>query len=487
MLCCRMEKWLAMGLISLYWNIVISTVIYGINRWGDQLKKGRKQFSKELLDYQTEPVKIEKQPVPTRIRWVLYIILFCLVFTFIWACIFKIDRIIVSEGKLVTTAATIVVQPLSTATVKSIDVHVGDVVVKGQVLAHLDSTFTKADFSQLSRTNLLLKSQIRRIKAELERGLFSAKAEEKEDGVLQEQLFRQRKMIFERNKQLNNEKTAALKSKLQLNKLQSAGKKRQLKILIDIEGTISRLQRNEVNYKLQVLESQKNQLLLKNEISSLEVELEVIRNELRQVNTEWNKYLEDRDGELMEQVIHLLAELNKNQEELNKASRLQELISLTAPEDGVVLDIVKKSVGSIVQQAEPFFTLVPIDSDLEAEVQIQAKDIARVRVEDLTRLKLDAYPFQKHGTLTGRVSIISEDAFQGSAERSQGYDAGAKTGSYYRTRINITDTNLKKVPEKFRLIPGMKVRAEIKVGQRSIISYFLYPIIRVLDESLREP
>jgi HlyD family secretion protein len=33
----------------------------------------------------------------------------------------------------------------------------------------------------------------------------------------------------------------------------------------------------------------------------------------------------------------------------------------------------------------------------------------------------------------------------------------------------------------------MKVRAEIKVGHRSVISYFLYPIIRAFDESLREP
>jgi len=33
----------------------------------------------------------------------------------------------------------------------------------------------------------------------------------------------------------------------------------------------------------------------------------------------------------------------------------------------------------------------------------------------------------------------------------------------------------------------MRVRAEIKVGRRSVISYFLYPVIRALDESLREP
>ena len=37
------------------------------------------------------------------------------------------------------------------------------------------------------------------------------------------------------------------------------------------------------------------------------------------------------------------------------------------------------------------------------------------------------------------------------------------------------------------LIPGMTVQAEIKTGQRTVISYFLYPLMRGLDESFHEP
>jgi len=32
----------------------------------------------------------------------------------------------------------------------------------------------------------------------------------------------------------------------------------------------------------------------------------------------------------------------------------------------------------------------------------------------------------------------------------------------------------------------MAVTAEIKTGQRSVLSYFLYPSLRGLDESIRE-
>jgi hypothetical protein len=39
----------------------------------------------------------------------------------------------------------------------------------------------------------------------------------------------------------------------------------------------------------------------------------------------------------------------------------------------------------------------------------------------------------------------------------------------------------------FRLKPGLVASAEIKTGTRSIASYILNPILRLKDESMREP
>jgi HlyD family secretion protein len=147
-------------------------------------------------------------------------------------------------------------------------------------------------------------------------------------------------------------------------------------------------------------------------------------------------------------------------------------------------------VGSIVQPAEPFIILVPYNSTIEAEVDILAKDIGRIRVGDSVRVKLDAFPFQRHDTLPGTVKIVSEDSFQRSnqpAKNSPPQTEEEGGDGLYRARINLLSTQLRNVPEGFRLMPGMKVRAEIKVGHRSVISYFLYPVIRALDEGLREP
>ena len=46
---------------------------------------------------------------------------------------------------------------------------------------------------------------------------------------------------------------------------------------------------------------------------------------------------------------------------------------------------------------------------------------------------------------------------------------------------------LRDVPADSRLIPGMTATVELKIGTRRVVTYFLYPLFRMLDESIREP
>lgn len=443
----------------------------------------------DLLEYQPDAVEIEERPVPGKVRWVLYLLLFALVGTVVAAVVFKVDRIVVAQGELITNAPTIVVQSLNTAVIRSIDVQVGEVVDKDQVLATLDPTFATADLSQLKQHKLTLDVQIRRIRAELEKKPFAARHDEGEDGRLQEQVLLQRRLILEKNKRMTDDKIAALRSKLALNAVQRQGHEQQHKLLRDVEGTAAKRPQQDEEFRLRLLDAQKARFQSANAIDSLRAEEEVTRNELRQAESDWQRFVEERNGELMEQEVQLRSELQKVMEDLHKAERLHELISLRAPEKGIVLKLAERSVGSIVQQAEPFIVLVPHGSLLEAEVDVASKDIGRIRTGDSVRIKCDAFPFQRHDTLPGSVRVISENAFQRGDPKAllKPEPEQEPVEAIYRARISLLSTRLKNVPEGFRLIPGMKVQAEIKVGTRSVISYFLYPIIRALDESLREP
>lgn len=438
----------------------------------------------EMLEVQPDAVEVEQQKVPGRIRWVLYVVLLTIIIVVLWASLFSVDRIVSADGNLITTSPTIMIQPLNTAIVRSIDVQIGDVVGMGQVLATLDSTFAKADLSQLKKQDNVIRVQVRRIQSELRGIPFHADVSEGEDGQLQEDLFNQRVLILQRNMQLNKEKNSMLHAELKLNQTQRQGKKKRLKILRDVEGTTARQPKKGNEYRLKLLEVQKNVCQVNNELESLVAQEQVVLQELKQTEAEWSRFIDERIGELMEQEVQLSNDLQKIDEEINKAQRLHDLVVLKAPEKAIVLDLGKRSVGSIVKQAEPFITLVPINSSIEAEVKIASRDIARIRTGDSVRVKLEAFPFQRHDTLPGEVRVISEDAFRAGDKDKH---LGNYSDGFYRTRIKLLSRRLKHVPEGFRLMPGMSVKAEIKIGQRSIISYFLYPIIRLFDESLREP
>lgn len=105
--------------------------------------------------------------------------------------------------------------------------------------------------------------------------------------------------------------------------------------------------------------------------------------------------------------------------------------------------------------------------------------LPEIRIGDIARIKIDAYPFQKHGTVKGSVLNVSADTFsRQAATGGQSY--------YYLARVRLEDTHLEHLPSPTHLIPGMTLISEIITGERSVISYFLYPVIRVLDESFRE-
>ena len=73
------------------------------------------RLEQDILDYQPDAVAIEERPVPGKARWVLYLILAAIVALIVGSIIFRVDRIVVAEGELITSAPTIVVQPLNTA------------------------------------------------------------------------------------------------------------------------------------------------------------------------------------------------------------------------------------------------------------------------------------------------------------------------------------------------------------------------------------
>ena len=88
----------------------------------------------------------------------------------------------------------------------------------------------------------------------------------------------------------------------------------------------------------------------------------------------------------------------------------------------------------------------------------------------------------EHGIVKGTISWISEGAFMVDERTSQ-----PTTEPYYKARVALTDTNLRSVPDGFRLMPGMTLTADVHIGTRSILTYLVSGAVRRFSEAMREP
>jgi HlyD family secretion protein len=93
----------------------------------------------------------------------------------------------------------------------------------------------------------------------------------------------------------------------------------------------------------------------------------------------------------------------------------------------------------------------------------------------------------------GTVSSVSADTFFGddptAAQASPVPLPSSAAGgeAFYVGQVSIDRLELRDVPPNFHVTPGMTVTADIKVGKRTVLEYFMSRIIPIATESLREP
>ena len=248
----------------------------------------------------------------------------------------------------------------------------------------------------------------------------------------------------------------------------------------------STLFEHQTGSRLNLLTTVDSRLQIQGDIAQLDGREIELQHAIAKGRAEKQSFIDEFKRTALEELVDAREKRSAAIDDLKKAKLRQEMVVLTSPVDAVVLEVAQRSIGSVVREAEPIFTLVPLDAPIEAEVAIEANDIGQVKVGQEVRIKFDTFPFQDHGVALGKVRNISQDAFSPGTQK----DLTEKLKSqapYFRAHIELTDMRLRGVPAGFRFSPGTSLTAEIKQGKRSVISYFLDPLTRGLDESIREP
>jgi hemolysin D len=445
-----------------------------------------------ISEFQPDAVEIEERSPPRMTRITLYLVAALIAAAVIWASLSTVDEIVTAQGKLITTRPGLVVQPLETSVIREIHVAVGDVVHRGQALATLDPTFSKADVDALRTRIAAFNAIIERLEAELNARDFIPLDPANAEDAAQARLYAQRKGFYRASLNNYDAQIASLQAELETNRSEAALTAKRLDTLRSIEAMRSELMRDETGSRLNFLLSQASRLEVEDSLSHMRGDQVDLTHKLEKTGAERQVFIEDFRRTALQDLVDALAKRNAAAEDLKKAELRQHMVVLTTPVDAVVLEIGHRSIGSVVREAETLFSLVPRDAPLQAEVNVDSRDIGEVAVGQAVRIKFEAFPFQKYGTGSGTVRVISEDSFTPEsggevAARAPREESARPSHPYYRVLVDLTDVRLHNLPEGFQMLPGMTLTAEMKVGSRRVISYFLYPLLRGLDESVREP
>ena len=416
-------------------------------------------------------------------------IILILFFTFgIFSFAFELDTTVSARGKFITKVPNVDVQATSSAIVKKVMIERGEILEKGEIVAILDETNAQTNLVQNEETLSAIVDRLQRIKLEQQyiENSIEVKSDSNLPSILQDIL---RKRVGQ-----YRSKIASFKSRI--NKLQketdaarqeitSASKtvgisEQQVRLKSRIERAREELYNRKSGSLLSYLQAKDATLAAeralyqsrnvfaqkKAALAAKLTDLSTLRSDKEEFTASWSSKLGEERAKEEERRVQLSQEAIKLKRDMSN-------VEVRAPVAGVVLDVPAITSGSIVREGDVIATLVRTNQPLSLEVDVTPKDISDARLGAEVSVKLDALPFQQYGDLSGTLSYLSQDTYDGSLD--------GEPGAFYRGRIDISAVELKKVPSNFKLTSGMTASADMKVGKRRIIDYLLFPIIKGLS------
>ncbi len=411
----------------------------------------------------------------------VWAMLFTIVAFFTWAHFAVLDEVVRGNGKVIPSSQVQVVQNLEGGIIEEIKAAEGDLVEAGQILLTIDDTRFDSSLQESRVRSLSLKAKALRLQAEAdgqealpdfpaeftdvlpqlyeqERRLFTERRSELEAGrrVLVQQLAQKRQAIAELTARSDR-----LAGSLHLTE-------QELKVTKPLrkQGAVS---------EVEVLRLQRQVNDLRGELDETRLMIPRAQAELAEVE---QRQLELDAGFRKE----ARTELNEVTAELNALDAsnvaLEDRVRRTqvrSPIRGVVKSLPVRTVGGVVQPGMELAEIVPVGDSLLVEAKVLPRDIAFLRPGLPATVKLTAYDFAIYGGLEAQVELVSADTF-----------VEENGDPYYLVRVRTREPALVKDHQTFSIIPGMTAEVDILVGEKSVLSYLLKPVLRARENAMRE-
>ena len=443
-----------------------------------------------ILEFQSPSSAIIAAPIPRSARGMSWVISSMFAVGMLAMAFIPVDRVVTMRGKVVSEVPTQVVQPLDASIVRSIEVHEGQKVVKGQLLAQLDPTFAAADVGALQAQVSSYGAQVDRLQAEASGKPYTYEGTNA-DKALQAAIFAQRKSEYEFKLEGYKQKIDGLVSVIARSEADASGYRDRLAVAQNLQNMRMELERLNVGSKLNTLAAVDNRAEMARMLANAQQTAESGKRDLAAMIAERDGYVQQWHADVSQQLSDASSKLSDAQESLYKADLRRKLVELRADRDATVLTVAKVSPGSVMQPGQQFFTLMPANAPLAVEGILPGSEGGFVHIGDPVAIKFDTFEYAHYGMAYGTVRSLSADTFFGSDQQAaQGaavHCPQGGTSAFYRGQITIDRVALRDVPPDFHLTPALRSPPTSRSAERTVLTYFLSRIVPIATESMREP
>ena len=412
------------------------------NKLTEYALRHSKKHDKELkYDFMPSMLEIIERPAHIAGTVIIVGIFSLLLAAVIWACLSKTDIVVTSSGTIQPVGNICSLNSSTGGTIKSINVEEGAYVKMGDVLIELDTQSLDIDTDSLNNQKNVLEAQKKVYTMIMNNEDLSSIDMSKFAGNIQPAIL----TIIDTDKAYHNN----------LSILESAKENAQhaterAKIILNEYNS---------NPDISQAEYEAQNIVVK------QTENEFIQAEIN-VSKAQNTYSEQINSNLSE-INSKLSQINS---ELKKYDLSKSNQQIKAPTNGYVNSISVNNIGENVTAAQQMITIVPAGADVEMVCYFKNMDIADIKVGMDAEIKLEAYPYNKYGTVKGKVKYISPSSFNND-----------KMGSVYLVKLDVDSSN-----DRIEIMSGLTGAVEVKVGKQSIMRYFLDPIVKGFGDSMKE-
>ena len=437
-------------------------------------------FKQRQTEHEFLPATLEIQDTPPSPlgRLITWVIILFFVVALIWALIGKVDIVVSAPGILITSGHTKVIQPLNTGIIQAIYVTEGQTVKKGDILVELKPDSAIAEQLRIDTELTMLNQEKLRLKIELkwmENNILDNSVIPKSLEALQQQLLYSQ--WHQHQSQLTSLKHEQNKYRFERDSIQQQVQKYEaiLPILNKRVARLKMLSQKQYLQEDQYLEIEQQRLTAYHDHKSSQQRTKELNAAIAEVAGQIEQIKKSFTSQLLSELQEAIRQYQSLSQEKVKAKAARQAQILTAPVSGVVQQLVLHTEGGVVTPAQQLMVIVPNQYELEVEAMVVNLDIGFVREEQHVEIKVDAFPFTKYGVIDGILSHLSNDAI-----------ADEQLGFIYKAQVAMEKMEIQVEDKMVKLSSGMTVVVEVKTGQRRLIEYFLAPLLRYKQESIRE-